>query len=236
MKAQRIFSFHAWMGRPFKRYFVKVVYRIFIFKLCFGLCTTSVCVCVCFVHVCVYVRVCVCVCVCVLCVCMCMYVHACVCMCVCFVRVHVCVYACVCVCVCICVYRDWEMVLACRVCCVKSSPVFVEASWLVQLYVDIQSLEWFTDSLWHCSVSLVGAATSIISVATKHIFCHDKSMLGTAKVLSQQNIFVATNMCLLWQTFCRDKHTFVTTRHVLSWQTCVCRDIFVMTKLLLQQK
>ena len=192
MKAQRIFSFHAWMGRPFKRYFVKVVCRIFIFTLCFGLCATSVCV---------YVGV--------FCVCVCACVRVCVCMCVC-VCVCVCVCMCVCVHVCICVYRDWEMVLACRVCCVKSSPVFVEASWLVQLYVDIQSLEWFTVCLWHCSVSLVGTAKSIISVATKHI-------------LSQQNIFVATNMCLLWQMFCYDKHT-LSQQKTCFVMTHICHD------------
>ena len=30
-----------------------------------------------------------------------------------------------------------------------------------------------------CSLSLVGVATSTIFVVTKHIFCHDKSMLAT---------------------------------------------------------
>ena len=35
-----------------------------------------------------------------------------------------------------------------------------------------------------CLVSLAGAAISIIFVATKHIFCHNKSMLVATKLLS----------------------------------------------------
>ena len=35
-----------------------------------------------------------------------------------------------------------------------------------------------------CLISLAGAATSIIFVATKHIFCHNKSMLVATKLLS----------------------------------------------------
>ena len=42
-----------------------------------------------------------------------------------------------------------------------------------------------------CNLSLVGDATSINFVMTKHIFCHDKSMLVTTKVLSP-----TTNTCL----------------------------------------
>ena len=56
-------------------------------------------------------------------------------------------------------------------------------------------------------------------VVTKHIFCHDKSMLVATKlydkhifvvtkVLSSQ-IFVVTNRILLRQKFCCDKLTFV---------------------------
>ena len=67
-----------------------------------------------------------------------------------------------------------------------------------------------------------------VFVATKHIFCHDKSMLlhtfVATKVLSLQ-IFVATNIILTrqahlsWQTrFCRDK------THLLSQQKYACRD------------
>ena len=55
-----------------------------------------------------------------------------------------------------------------------------------------------------------GNATSIIFVATKHIFCHDKSMLA------------ATKLCLLLHTnFCRDKHVLVATK-VLSQQAYFC--------------
>ena len=42
-------------------------------------------------------------------------------------------------------------------------------------------------------------------VVTKHVFCRHKSMLAATKVLSPQN-------------FCPDKHTFVTTKDVLSRQ------------------
>ena len=55
----------------------------------------------------------------------------------------------------------------------------------------------------------VGAATSIISVATKHVFCRDKSMLvATNIILSRQNsYFVATKVCLSRQIrVCRDKY------------------------------
>ena len=96
-------------------------------------------------------------------------------------------------------------------------------------------------------------------VMTKRIFCHNKSMLAvtsfvmTKLCLLWQNIFFcdktffffffATSILLSWQKmwfvvttwqtyFCHDK------RCVLSWQTCFCHDkhVFVVTKLLLQQK
>ena len=95
-----------------------------------------------------------------------------------------------------------------------------------------------------------------VLVVTKHIFCHDKSMLlhpfVTTKVLSRQ-IFVATNIILSQQNFCRDKLTFVVTNTFLSptkhifchnksmlvttkivtTNTClVSRQIFVATKVL----
>ena len=81
--------------------------------------------------------------------------------------------------------------------------------------------------------------------------CHDKNMLVMT------NMFVVTDMCLLWQYVCRNEHNFVATsnehnfvttniillqqayfchekRHVLSWQTRVCRDkTFVATKIIL---
>ena len=78
-----------------------------------------------------------------------------------------------------------------------------------------------------------------------HIFCSDKSMLAMTKLvvtklcLSQQNIFVATNIC-------HDKHVFVTTKALsqqmmcftcLSWQKYVCCDkTFVTTELCLSQQ
>ena len=54
-----------------------------------------------------------------------------------------------------------------------------------------------------------------VFVATKQVFCRDKSMLAATTVLSRQNyvcrdkIFVATHPCLSRQQFCLDKHTFV---------------------------
>ena len=94
-------------------------------------------------------------------------------------------------------------------------------------------------------LSLAGAATSIIFVmtkvcllrhnfyttnllllgqhvfvATKHVFCRDKSIFVTTKVLSQQAYSCYNKRCVLLQ------------------QTCVFCDkhMFVVTKLLLQQK
>ena len=82
-------------------------------------------------------------------------------------------------------------------------------------------------------LSLVGAATSIIFVATntcllkqnmsfattkacllwQTYFCHDKTFVTTNIILSQQNTsFATTKACLLWQTY------FAMTKH-LSWQT-----------------
>ena len=57
------------------------------------------------------------------------------------------------------------------------------------------------------NVSLAGAAASIIFIA-KHVFCHDKSMLAATRVLSRQNIFVATKL-LSQKNICRDKRVFV---------------------------
>ena len=92
-------------------------------------------------------------------------------------------------------------------------------------------------------LSLTGAALSIIfvmtkvwirqtHVMTKHIFCHDKSMLIMTKLLSWQN---ATNTCLSWQNYaCIDKITFVATNicHtcVVTKTFCHDRHIFVVTK------
>ena len=94
----------------------------------------------------------------------------------------------------------------------------------------------------------------------KYNFCWDKLHLMLVIILLWQNIFVATkNTCLLWQTFCYDKQTFVTTKDMflivmanvfvvtkvsLLWQNFCCdknmfvmtKHVFVMTKLLSWQK
>ena len=70
-----------------------------------------------------------------------------------------------------------------------------------------------------------------VFIMTKHIFCHDKSMLVTTKLLSR-HIFVATNMCLSQQRFCLDKHTFVTTKDVF----CCDKQLLVVTKVCLLQQ
>ena len=59
-------------------------------------------------------------------------------------------------------------------------------------------------------LSLAGAATSIhVFVATKHVFCRDKSMLLVTKLLSRQTqqayILLAT----------KDVYVFVTTKNIL---------------------
>ena len=59
-------------------------------------------------------------------------------------------------------------------------------------------------------------------VTTKHVFCHNKSMLVVTKVFSWKN-YVVTK--LVMTDICCDKHNFVTTNHVFwSWQKCACRD------------
>ena len=88
----------------------------------------------------------------------------------------------------------------------------------------------------------------------KHVFCRDKSMLVTAKVLSWQTYFcrhktfVATNIChdkhnvvmtkvrLSWQNFCRDKHIFVATKYLWQQTQFYLDESFVATSLLLLQQ
>ena len=66
------------------------------------------------------------------------------------------------------------------------------------------------------SVSLAGGATSIMFVATKHVFCCDKSMLAATKCLSQQNYVCHDKIFLSQQTYlCCDK-SFVATSILLS--------------------
>ena len=85
------------------------------------------------------------------------------------------------------------------------------------VFVDIKPHVCLLTSRWICQafcpcLSLVGAATSIIFVATR--VCHDKTRL-----LSRQNTsFVTTKVCLLRQHFCRDKIMFIVTNMCLSRQ------------------
>ena len=73
-----------------------------------------------------------------------------------------------------------------------------------------------------------------VFVATKHVFCRDKtrllsrqntSFVATKICLSRQNYacrykhVVATNIILSRQNFCRYKHTFVATNTCLSWHS-----------------
>ena len=77
-------------------------------------------------------------------------------------------------------------------------------------------------------LSLVGAATSIIFVATK-LFCSDKHVLIMTKHVFCCHTSMLAVLKLLWQQtwFCHEQNW------LLSRQTCVCRD---KTCLLLWQK
>ena len=70
-------------------------------------------------------------------------------------------------------------------------------------------------------LSLAGAATSIIFVAT--------NLLSRQTRICRHKSFVATNTCLPPQKFCRDKHVFAATKHVLT-------KAFVATKLCLSRQ
>ena len=71
-----------------------------------------------------------------------------------------------------------------------------------------------------------------VFVATKHVFCRDKSVLVAKKLcLLRQHIFVASGP-LSRQNICRNKHNFVATSMFLSRQkTC-----FVVTNACLSQQ
>ena len=103
-----------------------------------------------------------------------------------------------------------------------------------------------------CNVSLAGAATSIIFVATKVLStfvatntclsqqkyaCRDKIMFVQTNILlsrqayfcGDKHVFVAKNICrditfVTTKIFCRDKHNFVATNIILSRQAYFCRD------------
>ena len=90
-----------------------------------------------------------------------------------------------------------------------------------------------------CSLSLAGAATSVIFVMTKKKFMtkicspqqnfrHNKIMFVVTKCFCFNTTFVMTNICtcLSRQFFCRDKHAFVATKHVF----CHNKHVFVATK------
>ena len=92
-------------------------------------------------------------------------------------------------------------------------------------------------------LSLVGAAVSIIFVATKHIFCCNKTFAVTKRICVatkrlSQKIFVMTNIILSWQKFCHGKHSFVVTKDgfhydkYLSWQKfCHNKHVFAAVNL-----
>ena len=141
--------------------------------------------------------------------------------------------------------------------CQTFQPMKKESTWSHVQSCDHFGLwggSWFGKSPFACtlSLSLVGAATSIIFVTTKvlswqthvchdknmfvvtkHIFCHDKSMLVVTKLLLQQIYSCCNKLCcdkylpqqtiLPWQNFCSDKSKLVAT------------NTFVATKLLSQQ-
>ena len=79
-----------------------------------------------------------------------------------------------------------------------------------------------------CTLSLAGAATSIIFVATKHVFhrnktkkqkyaCRDKTFVVLSQHVCRDKSFVATSMLLSQQKTC-----FVTTNTSLSQQKYAC--------------
>ena len=100
----------------------------------------------------------------------------------------------------------------------------------------VKAVSWCLNQPVWLYLSLVGAATSIIVVTTKHVFCRNKSMLAVTKRLSQQYYvcrnkifwlqqnFVMINTCLLWQAyFCHDRTRFVAT-NIFLLQQHFCHD------------
>ena len=94
-------------------------------------------------------------------------------------------------------------------------------------------------------LSLAGAATSIIFVATNKCFvtkntpllsrqkyaCRHRRFFAKTLCLSRQNIFVATKLLLRQILVCRDKHTFVATKDVF----CCDKHVFVARKISLSR-
>ena len=64
-------------------------------------------------------------------------------------------------------------------------------------------------------------------VSTEHFFCRDKIMFVVEKIRkNSQRIFVAININLSQQKFCREKHTY----SLLSQQKYACRNKHVLHK------
>ena len=89
---------------------------------------------------------------------------------------------------------------------------------VIVLYPSIIGLE-------HTHTHTKGLSTQIFCrdkhtfVATKHVFCHYKSMLAVTKYRIKIKQLSA-------QKLCRDKHTFIATKHVF----CRDKNVFVATK------
>ena len=75
-------------------------------------------------------------------------------------------------------------------------------------------------------VSVSGAATSIIFVATKVLSRQSTSFIATKLGLSRQNVLSRRTFVATKQRFCLDKHTFVATKDVV----CRGKHVFVATK------
>ena len=101
----------------------------------------------------------------------------------------------------------------------------------------------------YANISLAGAATSIIFVATtvlsrqtrvcrdntrlssrQKYACRDKTFIATKLFLSRQNIFVETK-----DVFCRDKHVSLPLQGFVGTKLCFSRQIFVATKVCLSR-
>ena len=83
-----------------------------------------------------------------------------------------------------------------------------------------------------CCNKHVFVTTKDVFCCHKHVFVVTKVSLSPEACVCHNKGFVMTKICLLWQNFCSDKHTFVATKDM--WQTRVCHDkTFVATKMIL---
>ena len=126
--------------------------------------------------------------------------------------------------------------------CLGSGPGSELSSLYRPFHRPRQTIPSCGDRLRVC-LSLVGAATSVIFVVTKHVFCRNKSMLAVTKLLSRQNYVCHSKIFFAQTCVCHDK-SFVATgillswqKNVLSWETCICCDKskLVTTNVLSQQ-